>query len=123
MGSLTPFQNCLENNAGVNHAREHNTDCEEDEQRFHAALSGATACDCAPKEKRQQEIPHRYARHPFFMRNKPAALPAAPVAAEVNPAAPPKMAWVMLGIKSMLMMKTTKTIRHGMRFAIHISIE
>ena len=39
------------------------------------------------------------------------------------PAAPPKMACVMLGMNSILMMNATKTIKQGMRLAIHISIE
>lgn len=37
--------------------------------------------------------------------------------------APPKIACVMLGMKSILMMKAIKTIVHGMRLASHISIE
>jgi len=38
-------------------------------------------------------------------------------------AAPPKIICVMLGMKSMLMMKAIMTIVQGMRFASHISIE
>ena len=40
-----------------------------------------------------------------------------------KPAVPPNIACVMLGMKSMLMMKAMKTIVQGMRFASHISIE
>jgi hypothetical protein len=39
------------------------------------------------------------------------------------PAAPPKIACVMLGMKSMFTMKATNTMMQGMRFASHISIE
>ena len=52
-----------------------------------------------------------------------AALAMNPPMFPAIPAAPPKMAWVMLGMKSILMMNATKTMRHGIRFAIHISIE
>ena len=40
-----------------------------------------------------------------------------------KPAVPPKIVCVMLGIRSILMMKAMKTIVQGIRFASHISIE
>jgi hypothetical protein len=52
-----------------------------------------------------------------------AAAPPALATLSAIPAVPPKIAWVMLGIKSKLMMKAMKTIVQGIRFANHISIE
>jgi hypothetical protein len=60
--------------------------------------------------------------HPAIMAIEAAAPPALATLSAI-PAVPPKIAWVMLGIKSKLMMKAMKTIVHGIRLASHISIE
>src|SRR5665213_70383 len=117
MRSTIPFGKSVEDHGGVdqsgNQAAENN---DEDD-----VAEWSTQTEPPKSEYINQEPEHGYAAP--AMTAVETALVMAPPMLPAIPAAPPKIACVMLGIKSMLMMNAIKTIVHGMRFASHISIE
>jgi hypothetical protein len=78
-----------------------------------------------PSRRRSKKLKtnvHILLPHPAIMAMEATAPPTLDTLSAI-PAVPPKIAWVMLGIKSKLMMKAMKTIVQGIRLASHISIE
>jgi hypothetical protein len=118
MGILTPLSYRLEN--GVRISKPCNESASKNQRQRY---SDESELQYAPNESDLQYEAEHGCQAP------PAAIPiddAVPmtfVTLSAIPAAPPKIACVMLGIKSMFTMKATNTMMQGMRFASHISIE
>jgi hypothetical protein len=115
MGSMCPFFKGDKQVRGVNQ----NYKGEANEKHRERDPDRPRNTKPAKSQKAEKEGPHT---HPAIMATEATAPPTLETLSAM-PAVPPKIACVMLGIKSRLMMKAMKTIVQGIRFASHISIE
>src|SRR6202012_6263628 len=118
MMRVVPFRGCLQDDERIDTSSSQKAE----EDHYEYRHEPTRPAQLAPAHDRQPKpIPH-HAPPPLFASNT-APPPTAPGAAATSPAAPPKMACVICGMNNILMMNATKTIKQGIKFAIHISIE
>ena len=115
MSRIRPFLKSDKQAQCIDESRENQAD----HQHSEGVTDGLRETESAKDQKADKEGPHT---HPAIMAIEATAPPTLDTLSAI-PAVPPKIAWVMLGMKSILMMKAMKTIVQGMRLASHISIE
>jgi len=118
IGGLAPLVNGFEHHVGIDESD--NQSAQEDDEQNYSGRSGFK--QLAKQKYVENESKHNCHAPPATLAMD-ATVPPTFTMLSAMPAAPPKMACVMLGMNSILMMNATKTIKQGMRLAIHISIE